>query len=107
MDEHNLKPRSARGFLYLSVIGGHRTRRPVRRLRMMGGCPPPSLARPSNLHRLDRKDSKIFVHPLGTRLDVCNGHTRSSAGELFKMMAKVDMVGVPYRGGGAALFTDL
>ena len=36
----------------------------------------PSLARPSLLHRLDRKDSKIFVHPLGTRLDVCNGHTR-------------------------------
>src|SRR5215475_5597039 len=44
---------------------------------MMGGCPLPSLARPSLLHRLDRKDSKIFVHPLGTRLDVCNGHTRS------------------------------
>src|SRR5262249_20107227 len=44
---------------------------------MTGGCPLPSLARPSNLHRLDRKDSKIFVHPLGTRLDVCNGHTRS------------------------------
>ena len=42
----------------------------------MGGCPLPSLARPSLLHRLDRKDSKIFVHPLGTRLDVCNGHTR-------------------------------
>ena len=36
----------------------------------------PSLARPSLLHRLDRKDSKIFGHPLGTRLDVCNGHTR-------------------------------
>src|SRR5262245_25394627 len=36
----------------------------------------PSLARPSLLHRLDRKDSKIFVHPLATRLDVCNGHTR-------------------------------
>src|SRR5262245_49067886 len=46
-------------------------------LRMMGGCPLPSLARPSLLHRLDRKVSKIFVHPLGTRLDVCNGHTRS------------------------------
>src|SRR5215831_19233280 len=38
--------------------------------------PLPSLARPSLLHRLDRKDSKIFVHPLETRLDVCNGHTR-------------------------------
>ena len=37
----------------------------------------PSLARPSLLHRLDRKHSKIFVHPLGMRLDVCNGHTRS------------------------------
>jgi hypothetical protein len=36
-----------------------------------------SLARPSLLHRLDREGSKIFVHPLGTRLDVCNGHTRS------------------------------
>src|SRR6516162_5306776 len=36
-----------------------------------------SLARPSLLHRLDCKDSKIFVHPLGTCLDVCNGHTRS------------------------------
>src|SRR5262245_15577204 len=44
---------------------------------MMGGFPLPSLARPSLLHRLDRKDSKIFMHPLGTRLDVCNGHTRS------------------------------
>jgi hypothetical protein len=43
----------------------------------MGGCPLPSLARPSLLHRLNRKDSKIFVHPLGTRLDVCNGYTRS------------------------------
>src|SRR5206468_1766479 len=32
---------------------------------------------PSLLHRLDCKDSKIFVHPLGTRLNVCNGHTRS------------------------------
>ena len=39
--------------------------------------PLPSLARPSLLHRLDREGSKIFVHPLGTRLDVCNGHTRS------------------------------
>src|SRR5262249_57767090 len=29
------------------------------------------------------------------------------AGELFKIMAGVDMVGVPYRGGGAALFTVL
>src|SRR5215831_3341851 len=38
--------------------------------------PLPSLARPSLLHRLNRKDSKIFVHPLGTRLDVCHGHTR-------------------------------
>ena len=28
-------------------------------------------------------------------------------GELFKMMAGVDMVHVPYRGGGAALLTDL
>src|SRR5262249_33808563 len=32
-----------------------------------GGCPLPSLARPSLLHRLDRKDSKISVHPLGMR----------------------------------------
>jgi hypothetical protein len=39
--------------------------------------PLPSLARPSLLHRLDREGSKIFVHPLGTRLDVCNGRTRS------------------------------
>jgi tripartite-type tricarboxylate transporter receptor subunit TctC len=29
------------------------------------------------------------------------------SGELFKVMAGVDMVNVPYRGGGAALFTDL
>src|SRR5262249_40994037 len=29
------------------------------------------------------------------------------AGELLKIMVGVDMVGVPYRGGGAALFTDL
>src|SRR5215831_10685097 len=47
-------------------------------LRHLGNNRPlPSLARPSLLHRLDCKDSKIFVHPLGTRLDVCNGHTRS------------------------------
>jgi len=39
--------------------------------------PLPSLARPRLLHRLYRKHSKIFVHPLGMRLDVCNGHTRS------------------------------
>src|SRR6266436_4782576 len=37
----------------------------------------PSLARPSLPHRLDCKGSKIFVHPVRTRLDVCNGHTRS------------------------------
>src|SRR5215831_9542758 len=47
-------------------------------LRHLGNNRPlPSLARPSLLHRLDCKDSKIFVHPLGTRLDVGNGHTRS------------------------------
>jgi len=39
--------------------------------------PLPSLARPRLLHRLDRKHSKIFVHPLGMRHDVCNDHTRS------------------------------
>jgi tripartite-type tricarboxylate transporter receptor subunit TctC len=36
-----------------------------------------------------------------------NGGTDHLSGELFKMMASVDMVGVPYRGGGAAMFTDL
>jgi len=36
-----------------------------------------------------------------------SGGTDHLAGELFKIMAGVDMVGVPYRGGGAALFTDL
>ena len=35
------------------------------------------------------------------------GGTDHLACELFKIMAGVDMVGVPYRGGGAALFTDL
>jgi tripartite-type tricarboxylate transporter receptor subunit TctC len=35
-----------------------------------------------------------------------NGTTPHLAGELFKMMARVDMVHVPYRGGGPAL-TDL
>src|SRR5262249_28019399 len=39
--------------------------------------PLPSLARPSLPHRLDCKGSKIFVHPVRTRLDVCNGRTRS------------------------------
>ena len=37
----------------------------------MGGYPLPSLARPSLLHRLNRKDSKIFVHPLGTLICRC------------------------------------
>jgi tripartite-type tricarboxylate transporter receptor subunit TctC len=32
-----------------------------------------------------------------------NGTTRHVAGELFKIMAGVDMVHVPYRGGGPAL----
>src|SRR5215469_15376207 len=50
-------------------------RRKIQHLGAVGGCPLPSLARPSLLHRLNRKDSKIFVHPLGTRLDVCHGHT--------------------------------
>src|SRR5262249_58674167 len=36
-----------------------------------------------------------------------SGGTDHLAGELFKIMVGVDMVGVPYRGGGAALFTDL
>jgi len=36
-----------------------------------------------------------------------SGGTDHLAGELFKILAGVDMVGVPYRGGGAALFTDL
>ena len=35
-----------------------------------------------------------------------NGSTNHVAGELFKMMAGVDMVHVPYRGGAPAL-TDL
>ncbi len=35
-----------------------------------------------------------------------NGSSPHVAGELFKMMTGVDMVHVPYRGGGAAL-TDL
>ena len=47
------------------------------RPRLGNNRPLPSLARPSLLHGLDREGSKIFVHPLGTRLDVCNGHTRS------------------------------
>ena len=37
---------------------------------------------------------------------VGNGSPLHSSGELFKMMAGVDMVHVPYRGGGPAL-TDL
>ena len=36
-----------------------------------------------------------------------NGGTDHLSGELFKMVASVDMVGVPYRGGGAAMFSDL
>src|SRR5262249_49931837 len=36
-----------------------------------------------------------------------SGGTDHLAGELFKIMAGVDMVGVPYRGGGAALVTAL
>src|SRR5215813_967834 len=36
-----------------------------------------------------------------------NGGTDHLAGELFKRMAGVELVGVPYRGGGAALYTDL
>jgi tripartite-type tricarboxylate transporter receptor subunit TctC len=35
------------------------------------------------------------------------GGTDHVSGELFKMMAGVDLVLVPYRGGGAALFSDL
>jgi tripartite-type tricarboxylate transporter receptor subunit TctC len=35
------------------------------------------------------------------------GGTDHLSGELFKVMASIDMVHVPYRGGGAALFTDL
>jgi tripartite-type tricarboxylate transporter receptor subunit TctC len=35
------------------------------------------------------------------------GGTDHLSGELFKVMAGIDMVNVPYRGGGAALFTDL
>ena len=35
------------------------------------------------------------------------GGTDHLSGEPFKVMARVDMVNVPYRGGGAALFTDL
>jgi tripartite-type tricarboxylate transporter receptor subunit TctC len=35
------------------------------------------------------------------------GGTDHLSGELFKAMAGVDMVQVPYRGGGAALFSDL
>jgi tripartite-type tricarboxylate transporter receptor subunit TctC len=36
-----------------------------------------------------------------------NGGTDHLAGELFKRMAGIELVGVPYRGGGAALYTDL
>src|SRR5262245_41043939 len=35
------------------------------------------------------------------------GGTDHVSGELFKMMAGIDLVLVPYRGGGAALFSDL
>ena len=35
-----------------------------------------------------------------------SGGTDHLAGELFKIMAGVDMVGVPYRGGGASLYSD-
>src|SRR5215467_6366023 len=35
------------------------------------------------------------------------GGTDHLSGELFKVMAGIDMANVPYRGGGAALFTDL
>jgi tripartite-type tricarboxylate transporter receptor subunit TctC len=35
-----------------------------------------------------------------------SGGTDHLAGELFKFMAEVDMVGVPYRGGGASLYSD-
>jgi len=35
------------------------------------------------------------------------GGTDHLCGELFKTMAGIDMINVPYRGGGAALFTDL
>jgi tripartite-type tricarboxylate transporter receptor subunit TctC len=35
------------------------------------------------------------------------GGTDHLSGELFKVMASIDLVNVPYRGGGAALFTDL
>jgi tripartite-type tricarboxylate transporter receptor subunit TctC len=35
------------------------------------------------------------------------GGTDHVAGELFKMMSRVSMVHVPYRGGGASLFADL
>jgi tripartite-type tricarboxylate transporter receptor subunit TctC len=36
-----------------------------------------------------------------------NGGSDHLSGELFKIMASVDMVGVPYRGGGATMFADL
>jgi len=36
-----------------------------------------------------------------------NGTAPHLAGELFKMMAGVDMIHVPYRGGGGAAVTDL
>src|SRR5262245_10849889 len=62
--------------IFLLCVGWTRSvQGPLRQLS--NNRPLPSLARPSLLHCLDCKDSKIFVHPLGTRLDVCNGHTRS------------------------------
>ena len=55
----------------------------------------------SRVHRLRQGQSRQDQHGVGGQR-----HPSHVAGELFKMMAGVDMVHVPYRGGGPAL-TDL